>query len=75
MKKINEINWSLKYRSMKEKEYEAWSGAKAIALSNGDSVSQKMIDTMDELQIAVWEGKITKKEMEKIVSSFRPEGR
>ncbi len=75
MKKIDEIKWCEKYIKNKEKEYKNWLEARAIALCNGDEVSQEAINDGDELQIQVWEGIITQEEKRKILLEKFKKGR
>ncbi|KDE64337.1 hypothetical protein [Fusobacterium necrophorum] len=70
MKTIEEIKWSEQFKGKEKLEYASWEKGKAIALSNGDPVNSEIIELMNDFQIAVWEGKITEEEREKLILSI-----
>lgn len=73
MKTIEEIRWCEKYKGKEQEEYELNQFAQGIALCNGDYVPQDFIDLCNDLQIQVWEGKLSEEEMDKYIEKILSE--
>lgn len=73
MKRIEEIKWCEKYKGKEQEEYELVQFGHGIALCNGDYVPQDFIDLCDDLQVQVWEGKISEEEMDKYIEKILSE--